>query len=209
MPKFSLMPKETKYFAFFQQEAENIVKMAQQLKDMINTCQNVKERNSVLTDLKKDGNAITHNVMKLLHKSFITPIDKEDITSVARSLDDIAGGIHSVADTVYLYRIDGPTDRAKEMCCIIVQVVQEVAEGVAGISSRINETDLLKRCVTIHQIENSGDVVYRAALTELFADPNDIRFVVKWREIYKHMELVINACEEFANVLEGIAVKYT
>ena len=115
MPKFSLFPKETKFFAFFEQEAENIVKMAQQLKDMIYIWQNVKERASVLADMEQDGDAITHDIMTLLYRSFITPLDREDISSLAHSLDDIADRIHAIADTLYLYGIEGPTDRAKEL----------------------------------------------------------------------------------------------
>ena len=137
MNKFSLIPKETKFFAFFQQQAENIVKMAQQLKDMIYIWQNVKERASVLADMEQDGDAITHDIMTLLHRTFITPFDREDISALAHSLDDIADRIHAVADTLYLYKIEGPTDRAKELCDIILKAVLEVEGGVSEINSRI------------------------------------------------------------------------
>jgi uncharacterized protein len=208
MSRFSLFPKETKIFAFLEQDAENIVKMARQLKDLIYIWQNVKERASVIADMEQDGDAITHDIMRYLYRSFITPIDREDISALASSLDDIADRIHAVADTAYLYGITGPTDLARELSDIILKAVLEVQGGVSEIQSSIRQPEILKRCVAIHEIENSADIVYRAALADLFAHPDDMFFIVKWREIYHKMEATINGCEVFADILEGIAMKY-
>ena len=208
MVKLSLLPKEPKFFAFFQQQADNIVKMAQQLKDMIYIWQNVKERASVLADMEADGDAITHDIMTLLHRTFVTPLDREDISALAHALDEIADLIHAAADTMYLYRVDGPTERAKELCDILLKAVTEVRESVSILDAKIQGPELLRRSVTINQIENSADMVYRAALAELFDQPRDMAYVVKWREIYKIMESAIDGCEYFANLLEGIAIKY-
>ncbi len=208
MPNLSLFPKETKFFAFFQQQAQNIVAMARQLKDMVDIWQNVKERAEVLADMEQDGDAITHDVMALLQRSFIPPLDREDISALAHSLDDIADLIHSIADTMYIYGIEGPTDRAKELCDIIVKAVAEVEGGVLEISSDMRKGELLKRGVTIGQIEDYGDEVYRAALVEIFDHPTDMSYVVKWREVYKKMESTIDACGAFAKIMEGVAIKY-
>ncbi len=207
--KLSLLPKETKFFAFFQQDAGNLVKMAQQLKDMVHIWQNVKERASMIADMEQDGDAITHDIFNLLYRTFITPLDREDISALAYSLDDIADGIHEVTDTLYLYQIDGPTDRAKELSDIILQAALEVQGGVSEMSSNIRQPELLKRCVAINQLENFGDMVYRGALGELFDQPHDMIFVLKWREIYKKMESIIDRCEDFADILEGVAIKYS
>ncbi len=208
MPKFSLMPKETRFFAYFEQQAENIVKMAQQLKDMIYIWQNIKERARVLADMEQDGDAITHDIMTLLNLSYITPIDREDITALTHSLDDIADRIHAVADTLYLYRIEQPTGRAKEMSDIILKAALEVQTGILEIKSQMRQPDLLKISENINQIENSGDVIYKTALAELFDQPNDMSFIVKWREVYKKMEATIDGCEIFSDILEDIAIKY-
>jgi uncharacterized protein len=209
MLKLSFFSKDTRVFAFFDQQGENIVKMAQQLKDMNYVWQNIKERASIIADMEQDGDAITHDIMKLLYRSLITPIDREDISSLANSLDNIADLIHIIADTLYLYKIESPTDKAKELCDIILKAVLQVEGSLSEIKSNINQTELLKRCVAINQIHNSGKIVYRAALAELFAKPQDMVLVVKWREIYKHMESTITGCERFADVLESIAVKYS
>jgi uncharacterized protein len=207
MFKFPSIPKETKIFAFFEQDAENIVKMAQQLKDMVYVWQNIKERAIVLADMEQDGDAITHDIMKYLYRSFLTPLDREDVASLADLLDNIADRIHEVADTLYLYGIEGPTDKAKELCDIILQAVVEVKGGIFSLGN-IRQPELLKRCVAIHEIENSGDRVFRAALADLFDHPHDMVFIVKWREVYQKMEAAIDGCEVVADMLEGIAIKY-
>jgi len=208
MRRVSLIPKETKFFALFQQQADNIVKMAQQLHDMIYIWRNLKERASVLADMEQDGDAITHNIMTLLHRTFDTPLDREDISALAHALDDIADCIHAVADRLYLYGIEGSNDRARELGDIILKAALEVEGGISEINTRIRKPELLTRCVTINQIENYGDAVYRAALSELFTCPNDMIFVVKWREIFKKMESIVDGCENVADILEGIVLKY-
>jgi uncharacterized protein Yka (UPF0111/DUF47 family) len=208
MPSFSLVPKETKFFAFFEQQADNIVKMAHQLRDMVYIWQNIKERASVLADMEQDGDAITHDIMTLLARTFVPPLDREDIASLAHSLDEIANRIHAVADTLYLYNVESPTDRAKEMCDLILKAVLEVKVGVSEINLKMRRPELINRCITINQIENSGDIVYRTALVELFSHTTDMASIVKWREIYQKMESTVDGCEAFANILEGIALKY-
>ncbi len=209
MPKLSVGSKEREFYALFQQEAENLVKMAQQLKNMVNIWQNVKEMTGILSDMEQDGDAITHNINKLVYRSFVTPFDREDIVMLANTMDDIADRIHSVADTLYLYRIESPTARAREFCDLILQAVQEVEEGVLILFSKTREPGLHDKCVAVNQIENSGDVIYRNALVELFDNPADMTYVIKWREVYKHMESAIDGCEVFANMLESIAAKNT
>lgn len=208
MFKLSLLPSDRRFSILFQQGAENVVKMAKELRDLVHVWQNVKERAGILADLERDGDAITHEIMASLHRSFITPFDREDIGSLAHSLDDIADRIQSTADTMFLYRIEHSTAPAKELADIILQAAVEVQIAVHGIGGRIDHKKLLKQCVEINRLENLGDAVYRAAVADLFADSSDVFYVVKWREIYDDMESAIDGCEVVANVLEGIALKY-
>jgi hypothetical protein len=107
-----------------------------------------------------------------------------------------------------LYKVKRPTQRAKELVDIVVQAVVEVERAVSEIHDRIGRKQLLKRCVEINRLENMGDSVYRSAMAELFDDSGDFAGLIKWREIYKHMESVIDRCEDIANILEGVAIKY-
>ena len=208
MSKLSLIPREEKFFVLFEQSAQNAVKIAQQLRDMVFIWENVRERVGVITDLEHQGDAITHQIMAQLHRTFVTPFDREDIALLAHSLDDVTDFIHSAADALLLYKVERPTGRAKEMADIAVQAVVEVERAISEMHDRIDRDQLLKRCVEIHRLENVGDSVHRSALAELFADSTDIAYLIKWREIYDHIETAIDRCEDVANILEGVALKY-
>jgi predicted phosphate transport protein (TIGR00153 family) len=207
--KLSLIPKEKKFFVLFEQGTQNAVKIAQQLKDMVYVWENIKERVGVITDLEHQGDAITHQIFEQLHRSFITPFDREDIALLAHSLDDVTDFIHAAADAMFLYNIKRPTNKAKELVDIVVQVVVEIEKAVSEMHDRAGRKNLMKRCVEINRLENVGDSVYRAAMAELFNDSADIPGLIKWREVYNHMESVIDRCEDIANILEGVAIKYS
>jgi len=175
---------------------------------MVYIWENVKERVGVITDLEHQGDAITHQIFDQLHRSIITPFDREDIALLAHSLDDVTDFIHAAADAMLLYKVERPAHRAKDLADIVVQAVIEVEQAVSEMHDRIGRKQLLKRCVEINRLENVGDNVYRSAMAELFDDSVDIAGLIKWREIYNHMESVIDRCEDIANILEGVAIKY-
>jgi len=206
--KLSFVPRERKFFALFEQGSQNALKIAQQLKDMVYVWENVKERVWVINDLEHQGDAITHQIFEQLHRSVITPFDREDIALLAHSLDDVADFIHAAADAMLLYKVERPTHRAKELVDIVVQAVAEVERAVSEIHDRIGRKKLLNRCVEINRLENMGDSVFRSAMAELFDDSTDFAGLIKWREIYMHMESVIDRCEDIANILEGVSLKY-
>lgn len=208
MFRLSLIPREKKFFALFEQSTENAVKIAQQMKDMVYIWENVKERVGIINDLEHQGDAITHQIFEQLHRSVITPFDREDIALLAHSLDDVTDFVHEAADAMLLYKIERPTNRAKELADIVVQSVAEVNRAVAEIHTRIDRKQLLDRCVEINRLENVGDSVFRSAMAELFDDSGDLAGLIKWREIYTQMESVIDRCEDIANILEGVAMKY-
>ena len=208
MFKVSLVPREKKFFVLFEQSAQNAVKITQQLKDMVSIWENLKGRVGVINDLEHQGDAITHQIFEQLHRSLITPFDREDIALLAHSLDDVTDFIHAAADAMLLYRVQHPTNRAKELAGIAVEAVSEVEKAVSEMHNRVGRKQLLKRCIEINRLENLGDRVYRSGMAELFDDAADIADVIKWREIYNHMESVIDRCEDIANILEGVAIKY-
>ena len=208
MFKLSFIPREKKFFVLFEQSAQNAVKITQQLKDMVYIWENVKERVGIITDLEHQGDAITHQIFGQLHRSVITPFDREDIALLAHSLDDVTDFIHAAADAMLLYKVERPTRRAKELAEIAVQAVAEVEKAVSEMNDRAGRNRLLKRRVEINRLENIGDTVYRSAMAELFDDSADMAGLIKWREIYDHMESVIDRCEDIANTLEGVSIKY-
>lgn len=205
---FSLFPRDKRFSILFEQSAENVAKMASEFRELVYVWDNVKETVSILSDMERDGDAITHEVMALLHRTFITPFDREDISLLARSLDDMADRIHSAADVMFLYRLENTTDMAKQLADTAKQVAAEVVKAVSTLSGHINQGELLRRCVEINRLENLGDDLYRKALADLFAGSTDVVYIVKWREVYEDMESAIDAGEVAADVMESIALKY-
>jgi len=207
--RFSLFPRDKRFSILFEQSAENVAKMASEFRDLVHVWENVRERVSILSDMERDGDAITHDVMALLHRTFITPFDREDISLLARSLDDVADRIHSAADIMLLYRLETTTDMARQMADIAKQVATEVVRAVSTLSGHIDQAELLRRCVEINRLENLGDDLYRKALADLFAGSADVVYIVKWREIYEDIESAIDGAEVAADVMESIALKYS
>ena len=209
MVKFSFLPREEKFFFLFEQSARNAVKISQQLKDMMDLWENIRERVEVITDFEHQGDAITHQIMGLLSSVFITPFEREDIALLAQSLDDITDSVHSAAETMLIYNVEKPTDTARHLSDIILQAATEVEKAVSEMHIRIDREKINMRCITINRLENLGDRLYRSAMGELFDSCCDMANIIKLREIYGYMEAALDKCEDVANVLEGISIKYT
>ena len=207
MAKFSLIPQETKFYDLFVQSSHNVVEISNALKDLLDNWQDVGTKVMRITDLEHKGDTITHQVMDLLYRSFITPFDREDISLLAHTLDDIADFIHAAADAMYIYRIKAPTKRSQELANILVEAADEVEKAMVFLRSRSDLKKAMEYCVDLNRLENEADDISRKALGELFEGGYDTTEIIKWREIYEHMESATDRCEDVANVLEGIALK--
>ncbi len=208
MFKFSFMPKEQKFFDLFEQSARNMVKAAQGLKEMVDIWEDVEKRVGQITELEHEGDTITHQIMAQLHRTFVTPFDREDIALLVHVLDDVTDFIHAAADAMLIYKVDYPSQRAKELADIIVQATAEVERAIPQLRHKAKLKQILERCVEINRLENMADRVFRSAMAELFDDSPDMASVIKWREIYQYMESATDRCEDVADVLEGVALKH-
>lgn len=208
MVRLPFIPKEHRFFELFEESAQNILKAAEALKEMVDTWQFVDSRSAEITELEHQGDTITHQIISLLHRTFITPFDREDVALLAHTMDDVMDFIHSAADAMYIYKIDKPTDRSKELADIIVRGAVEVQKAISGLRRRSELKNIMEGCVEINRLENMADRVYRAAMAELFENVSDVAELIKWREIYEHMESATDRCEDVANVLEGVALKH-
>jgi len=208
--KLSFIPQESKFFVLFEESAHNAVEVARRLRELLYDWTKVDDKIAAIADLEHKGDNITHQIAAQLHRTFVTPFDREDISELAHSLDDVTDFIHSAADAMMLYRVDEPTSRAKELADIIVETATEVERAVAILNKKLDQRQMLKHCVEINRLENVADRIYRSALAELFANSKgDVVYIMKWREIYEHMETATDRCEDVANVLEGVAIKYS
>ena len=208
MFKFPFLPRENRFFELFEESARNMVKASQVLQEILNTWEFVGERVAEITELEHVGDTITHQIMAQLNRTFVTPFDREDVALLAHTLDDVTDFIHAAADAMLIYKIEGPTRRAKELAEIITQASTEVERAIPHLRRRVELKQIPGYCVEINRLENMADRVFRAAMAELFDDTVDIAQVIKWREIYEHLEAATDRCEDVANVLEGVALKH-
>jgi predicted phosphate transport protein (TIGR00153 family) len=208
MVRLPFIPKEQKFFELFEESSQNIVKASQALKEMLDSWQFIDSRVAEITEMEHQGDTITHQIISLLHRTFVTPFDREDVALLAHTMDDVLDFVHSAADAMFIYKVDSATDRAKELADIIVRGATEVDMAVRGLRRRSELKMIMERCVEINRLENMADRVYRAAMAELFENTSDVAKLIKWREIYEHMEAATDRCEDVANVLEGVALKH-
>ena len=207
MPKFSIIPREPKFFDLFEKSVANVAKAAKELADFLEDYTDVPLKVARITELEHEGDAITHQIMEQLHRTFVTPLDREDIALLTERLDDVMDFIEDAANTMLLYRIEQPTIRAREMAAILVAMTSELVVAVPLLRNRSKMEEILEHCVEINRLENEADAIVRLALTELF-DDTPIADVIKWREIYEHLETAADKGEDVANVLEGVVLKH-
>jgi uncharacterized protein len=209
LPRFPFTPKDMGFYDLFEQDTSNLVVAAEKLLDLFENYEDVEAKAKQLKDLEHRGDVITHEIIQRVHRTFVTPIDREDITLLAHSLDDVMDFIEAAGRTAHLYRIVQPTERARELARIVAKVTHKLNEAVPRLRHRDQYRWILKQCVQINSLENEADDVQHAALAELFEVCHmDACEVIKWREIYDHLESATDRGEDVANVLEGIVLKH-
>jgi predicted phosphate transport protein (TIGR00153 family) len=207
--KFPFTPKDMEFYDMFERETANLVTAAEKLVDLFDNYEDVEAKAKELKDFEHRGDVITHEIIARAQRTFVTPIDREDITLLAHSLDDVMDFIEAAGRTACLYRIAQPTERARELARIVVKMARKLNEVVPRLRHRDQFLWILKQCVAINSLENEADDVQHAALAELFdACRDDACEVIKWREIYGHLENATDRGEDVANILEGIVLKH-
>lgn len=206
MPKFSIIPREPKFFDLFEKSVANVAMAAKELATFFESYSSVPQRVARIVELEHQGDYITHQIMEQLHRSFLTPLDREDIALLTGRLDDVIDFIEDAANAMLLYRIEQPTKRAREQAVILVAMTDELVKAVPLLRNHSQMKQILGHCVEINRLENEADAIMRFALAELFdgMPPYD---VIKWREIYQHLENAADRGEDVANVLEGVVLK--
>jgi len=206
--KFSFMPRGKIFFELYEESAENMVMTAEALKDMVDNWENIEQRVEQIDEFEHIGDNTTHKIIELLHRTFVTPFDQEDMALLAHSLDDIVDLIHAAAVAMHIYKIDTPKEGAKELAGIIVTAAKEVEVALKQLRNQPKLKQVLEHCIEINRLENAADKVFRSAMAELFDNCNDTADIIKWREILEHLESATDRCEDVANVLEGVALKH-
>ncbi|MFH1486293.1 MAG: DUF47 domain-containing protein [Chloroflexota bacterium] len=206
--RFSFLPREPKFFDMLEESSQNMVAASQVMAALVDDWTDTEHKIALIEDLEHRGDSITHKIIGELHRTFVTPIDREDIALLANALDDIVDFVQAACDAMLVYKISRPTERSRELARILVEAATEVDQAINLLRQRNKLRQILVHCVETNRLENQADDVVRSALAELFEHTENIPDIIKWREIYEHMESASDRCEDVANVLEGVVLKY-
>lgn len=201
------MPTEGKFFELFNAHAELAVTASHQLVELVNDLQNVESHARAINNSEKKADRITHDTVDLLHKTFITPLDRDEIHNLITTMDDILDLMEDVAEAISLYDVRDVTEEAKELAKICVSCCERVQKAVGMLSNMSNASEILKITAEIDRLESEADRVMRAALSKLFREENDVKRLIKLKAIYELLETITDKCEDVANIIEGIVLE--
>jgi predicted phosphate transport protein (TIGR00153 family) len=204
------LPKDRVFFTLFENMTEVVGKMATQLQLMVNESDEDKraEISAIIENLEHKNDDLTHSVFTELGRNFITPLDREDIHALATALDDIADYIYASAKKISFYKINPNDIGIHKLADLVLQGSVEIKRAVHGLRDMKNLREMTEAIVRINSIENQADDVFDMSIDSLFNNENDFKEVIKKREIYQVLEIATDKCEDAANVIESIIIKY-
>jgi predicted phosphate transport protein (TIGR00153 family) len=188
-------------------QGANLVKATSSLFELVINFNMVAERNSKIKDLEHEGDQIAHKLFTLLAQTFVTPLDREDISRLASAIDEVLNYTDGTADRFVLFKIKEPTPYMLELAKILLSASQEIYLLMTQIRKLKNANELVERCRAIKRYEHEGDKIYRTAIAELFETDNAIK-IIKLKEIYETLEGSLDRCQEVADIVGDIALKY-
>jgi predicted phosphate transport protein (TIGR00153 family) len=202
---FRLIPREEKFFSDFLALADELQNGARRLEEMVAPDRPIWDKADEIKEVEHKCDFLTHEIIQLLNRTFVTPLDREDIHALARSLDDVMDAIDASATLVRLYRLETVRFGARELARIISSCTKEVRAGLEALEKR---KGLITHAIEINRLENEADRTHQQAVSRLFDEERDPLLVMKWKETLDFLEDATDRCEDVANVLEGVMVKH-
>ncbi|MDH4027986.1 MAG: DUF47 family protein [Nitrospirota bacterium] len=201
------LPKETDFFSLFEKAALNVNKGALLLVEMMEDLAIADIKSKEIYEVEQEGDMLTHEIMRKLNKTFLTPVDREDIHSLANNVDNVIDLIWASADRTTLFKLDSAPPEAVELCKTLHETTEFITKAVSCLKNK-KYTYIQEYCIEINRLENRGDRIFREALVKLFDTIKDPILVIKWKEVYEHLEEAHDHCEDVANTLESIVLKH-
>ena len=202
-----LLPREGRFFDFFNEHAAHAVLAAAELKALLADLSELEARRRNIERHEKQADQITHHTMQLLHQTFITPLDRDEIHQLITTMDDVLDLMEDIAQCLFLYDVRAVTPEAQRLADICVACTEKVRDAVAKLESMDNADAILKLCAEIDRLEADADYVMRSAMAKLFREEPDAKEIIKLKEIYQLLESVTDKCEDIANLIEGIVLE--
>jgi hypothetical protein len=203
-----LFPKSDNFFEYFEELADKIEEGGQFFLEMTKNRDYSEAKVARLKELEHEADGITHRTYETMHKTFLTPIDREDIYALVNKMDSIMDVIEATAIRIHMYKVKKPDDEIIKQAEILFQAIKKIKEIVYGLRNMKNSKMILDGCVEINTLENAGDVVLRTIITDLFIKEKDAIELIKWKEIFERLEEAIDVCEDVSNTVEGIVLKH-
>ena len=204
MFRLRIIPREEKFFDDFVKLADRIVSGATLLERMLASDPPAWDTALQIKQIEHECDALTHEIIQRLNRTFVTPIDREDIYGLATQMDDIVDYIEEAADFMVLYKIEAPMHQAQDLTGVLVSCCEQLADALPHLREF---KDLDRYWIEMHRLENDGDRIYRDAVASLFSNGIDPMFVIRWRDVFLRLERAIDATETCAHILEGIVIK--
>jgi predicted phosphate transport protein (TIGR00153 family) len=201
------MPREGRFFELFNKHAEQVVVGARELVTMMRHLNPGDEHAQRIDDAEKRADKITHETIRLLHETFVTPLDRDEIHQLITRMDDILDLIQDTAESVFLYDVRTVTPEASRLAEICLSCCERVRTAVELLPSNNSAEAIMKTCEEIDRLESDADRVMRSAMSKLFREESDTRQLIKLKAIYELLESVTDRCEDVANIIEGIAIE--
>lgn len=202
-----LMPKEGRFFDLFNEHAGLIVEGSRELVALMSASGDIQRLVYAIETIEKRADRITQSTIELLHKTFITPLDRDEIHQLITRMDDILDLMEDASQSIFLYDIQQITPEAKKLAELCQACGDQVKSAVGMLSNMDNAKAILAACEEIDRLESDADHVMRAAMAKLFRDEPDVRQVIKLKAVYELLEAVTDRCEDVANILEGIVLE--
>ena len=202
------IPKEQKFFDHFEELADTIEKGSRLFLDILNNFEHSEAKLSTLKEIEHEADRVTHIIFAKLHKTFITPLDREDIHALANKMDSILDIIEGAAVRMYIYAMKKTGKEMIELALILDNAIGVVKRVIYGLRDMKNSKMIIDACVEIHTIENQGDYLLHQCMARLFQQEKDPFELIKMKEIYELVEEAIDTCEDVTNVVEGIVLKH-
>jgi uncharacterized protein len=210
LARLRLIPQDARFFDLFNRSAENTLDGARLLEDLLQNYVDIERKVRHLKDIEHTGDEITHEVFGALHRTFVTPLDRDDISNLASAMDDVIDWIEEVGRRIHLYHIDEPTPIARQFSRVILEQSEQIARAVPLLENR-REANHLQRCIQeIHRLENEADDLLAQAIAHLYDGVTEVPQLIKamrWNDLYQLLEDTTDKCETVATVLSNIALK--
>jgi predicted phosphate transport protein (TIGR00153 family) len=201
------LPKDESFFDQFEEHGRRTVDGCQALLELVTTPGDIAARAKAISEIESDCDRTTHAVVAQLHKTFITPIDRNDIHRLITKMDDVMDYVEAAAERLALYELTVMTPELGRMAQSLLASAERVLEAVTALRDFKNPEAILAKCVEINRLENETDGILRAALARLFREEKDPITIIKWKEIYELIETATDRCEDVANIIEGVVLE--